>query len=97
MRQSLHNVGQNVELANYTQALYDARELAMERMQAEALEAKAEDRSGVSGQRTATVGPTGTAARRFRRWGAMNLGQSIQSSSPDCREGRGLVPVCPRG
>src|SRR5579883_3310231 len=29
-------VGQNVEMVNYTQALYDARELAMERMQAEA-------------------------------------------------------------
>ena len=29
-------VGQNVEMANFTQALYDARELAMERMQAEA-------------------------------------------------------------
>lgn len=29
-------MGQNVEMANYTQALYDARELAMERMQAEA-------------------------------------------------------------
>ena len=47
MRQSLRNVGQNVELANYTQALYDARELAMERMQAEALEAKAEGIVGV--------------------------------------------------
>ena len=32
---------------NYTQALYDARELAMERMQAEALEAKAEGIVGV--------------------------------------------------
>jgi uncharacterized protein YbjQ (UPF0145 family) len=30
-------VGQNVEMTNYTQALYDARELAMERMQAEAI------------------------------------------------------------
>ncbi|MBA3823130.1 MAG: heavy metal-binding domain-containing protein [Ktedonobacterales bacterium] len=29
-------VGQNIEMANYTQALYDARELAMGRMQAEA-------------------------------------------------------------
>ena len=29
-------VGQNIEMANYTQALYDARELAMARMQAEA-------------------------------------------------------------
>jgi uncharacterized protein YbjQ (UPF0145 family) len=47
MRQSLRNMGQNVELANYTQALYDARELAMERMQAEALEAKAEGIVGV--------------------------------------------------
>ena len=47
MRQSLKNIGQNVELANYTQALYDARELAMERMQAEALEAKAEGIVGV--------------------------------------------------
>ena len=30
-------VGQNIEMTNYTQALYDARELAMERMQAEAI------------------------------------------------------------
>jgi uncharacterized protein YbjQ (UPF0145 family) len=29
-------VGQNIEMANYTQAIYDARELAMARMQAEA-------------------------------------------------------------
>jgi uncharacterized protein YbjQ (UPF0145 family) len=29
-------VGQNVEMANYTQAIYEARELAMSRMQAEA-------------------------------------------------------------
>jgi uncharacterized protein YbjQ (UPF0145 family) len=34
--QWMRQVGQNVELANYTQAVYDARELAMERMQAEA-------------------------------------------------------------
>jgi uncharacterized protein YbjQ (UPF0145 family) len=47
MRQSMRNLGQNVELANYTQALYDARELAMERMQAEALEARAEGIVGV--------------------------------------------------
>jgi len=47
LRQSMRQVGQNVELANYTQALYDARELAMERMQAEALEAKAEGIVGV--------------------------------------------------
>ena len=47
MSQSLRQFGQNVELANFTQALYDARELAMERMQAEALEAKAEGIVGV--------------------------------------------------
>jgi len=40
--QSLGQMGQNVELANFTQALYDARELAMERMQAEAESLQAE-------------------------------------------------------
>src|SRR5947199_8532343 len=35
--QWMRQMGQNVEMANYTQALYDARELAMERMQAEAV------------------------------------------------------------
>ena len=33
---TLGQVGRNVELQNFTQALYDARELAMTRMQAEA-------------------------------------------------------------
>jgi uncharacterized protein YbjQ (UPF0145 family) len=36
MMQSLKQTGKNVELEQYTQALYDARELAMERMQKEA-------------------------------------------------------------
>jgi uncharacterized protein YbjQ (UPF0145 family) len=36
--QTLGSVGQNVELPNFTQALYDARELAMTRMQEEAEE-----------------------------------------------------------
>ena len=39
--------GQNIELPNFTQALYDARELAMERMQTEAEELKAEGIVGV--------------------------------------------------
>jgi uncharacterized protein YbjQ (UPF0145 family) len=39
--------GQNQELANFTQALYDARELAMSRMQAEAEQLKAEGIVGV--------------------------------------------------
>jgi uncharacterized protein YbjQ (UPF0145 family) len=34
--QFFKNAGQNVEMTNFTQALYDARELAMERMQADA-------------------------------------------------------------
>ena len=47
MRQSIKQTGQNVELPNYTQALYDARELAMERMQSEAQELSAEGIVGV--------------------------------------------------
>jgi uncharacterized protein YbjQ (UPF0145 family) len=41
--QTMSSVGKNVELPNYTQALYDARELAMTRMQDEA------NRLGASG------------------------------------------------
>ena len=40
-------VARNVEMPNYTQALYDARELAMARMQAEAEELEAEGIVGV--------------------------------------------------
>jgi uncharacterized protein YbjQ (UPF0145 family) len=43
----LKRVGRNVEMPNFTQALYDARELAMERMQAEAEAAEAEGIVGV--------------------------------------------------
>src|ERR671939_569458 len=38
----LRRVGRNVEMPNFTQALYDARELAMERMQYEAQQVQAE-------------------------------------------------------
>lgn len=47
MFQSFNNLGQNCEMPNFTQALYDARELAMERMQLEAHEDKAEGIVGV--------------------------------------------------
>ncbi len=40
--QSLGQVGRNVEMTNFSQALYDAREIAMERMQHEAIQAEAE-------------------------------------------------------
>ena len=39
--------GRNIELANYTQGLYEARELAMQRMQTEAQELQAEGIVGV--------------------------------------------------
>jgi uncharacterized protein YbjQ (UPF0145 family) len=41
------SVGQNVEMTNFTQGLYDARELAMERMQSEAEQLQAEGIVGV--------------------------------------------------
>jgi uncharacterized protein YbjQ (UPF0145 family) len=47
MLKTLGQVGRNVELPNYTQALYDARELAMQRMQSEAQELKAKGIVGV--------------------------------------------------
>ena len=47
IRQAFKTMGNNVEMANYTQALYDARELAMERMQKEAEEVQAEGIVGV--------------------------------------------------
>ncbi len=52
MFQSMAQTGRNVELANFTQALYDARELAMERMQSEAQEIDAEGIVGVKLQET---------------------------------------------
>jgi uncharacterized protein YbjQ (UPF0145 family) len=42
MWKAMRQIGQNVELPNFTQALYDARELAMERMQREAEHLQAE-------------------------------------------------------
>jgi uncharacterized protein YbjQ (UPF0145 family) len=48
MLASLKQLGRNVEMPNYTQALYQARELAMERMQREADELRA---GGIVGAR----------------------------------------------
>ena len=47
LRTWMRRVGRNVEMPNFTQALYDARELAMERMQAEAEALEAEGVVGV--------------------------------------------------
>ena len=58
---------QNVELTNFTTAMYSAREIAMERMQSAALDAKA---SGVV-QVSVTEGPMPFAphAVAFAAWG----------------------------
>ncbi len=45
--QAMKTVGNNIELPNYTEAIYEARELAMSRMQAEAEEHGAEGVVGV--------------------------------------------------
>jgi uncharacterized protein YbjQ (UPF0145 family) len=47
LRQAFRTMGTNVEMTNYTQALYEARELAMERMQHEAEALQAEGIVGV--------------------------------------------------
>ncbi|MGZ6804206.1 MAG: heavy metal-binding domain-containing protein [Mycobacteriales bacterium] len=70
----LGNLGQNVELTTFTQALYDARELAMARMQAEAEALSAEGIVGVQlhqrnhswGSHTTEFMAIGTAVRPYR-------------------------------
>ena len=57
MLQSLRQAGQNQEMLQFTQGVYEARELALARMQAEAAQARA---SGIVGvlrcQRTIVSG-----------------------------------------
>ncbi|MGH7777902.1 MAG: heavy metal-binding domain-containing protein [Candidatus Dormibacterales bacterium] len=72
--QWISNIGANQELANFTQALYEARELAMERMQAEAEQVKAEgivgvvieEKSHIWGSHTIEFFAVGTAVRALR-------------------------------
>ena len=72
--QAMGNIGQNVELPQFTQALYDARELAMSRMQAEAEQLHAEGIVGVQllshghrwGGHTTEFFAIGTAVRPLR-------------------------------
>ncbi len=71
---ALSNVGRNVEITQFTEALYDARELAMSRMQAEAEQLKAEGIVGVQllslphrwGGHTTEFFAIGTAVRPLR-------------------------------
>jgi uncharacterized protein YbjQ (UPF0145 family) len=72
--QSMGNVGQNVEIPQFTEGLYDARELAMSRMQAEAEALGAEGIVGVQllslphkwGGHTTEFFAIGTAVRPLR-------------------------------
>ncbi|CAG4927512.1 hypothetical protein AXFE_15450 [Acidithrix ferrooxidans] len=74
MFQSMSNFGQNVEIPQFTEALYDARELAMSRMQAEAETLHAEGIVGVQllslphrwGGHTTEFFAIGTAVRPLR-------------------------------
>ena len=71
---AMGNVGRNVEIPKFTEALYDARELAMSRMQAEAEQLKAEGIVGVQllslahkwGGHTTEFFAIGTAVRPLR-------------------------------
>jgi uncharacterized protein YbjQ (UPF0145 family) len=78
MLASLKQIGRNVEMPNFTQALYEARELAMERMQNEADEAQAE---GIVGARI---------IERSHGWGShviefFAIGTAVISVSDDHR------------
>jgi uncharacterized protein YbjQ (UPF0145 family) len=76
MLASLKQVGRNIEMPNFTQALYEARELAMERMQTEADELQSE---GIVGARI---------IERSHGWGShviefFAIGTAVVSTSPD--------------
>ncbi|MGO9198212.1 MAG: heavy metal-binding domain-containing protein [Acidimicrobiales bacterium] len=71
--QALRQAGQNQEMVQFTQGIYEARELALSRMQAEAAAAKASGIVGVSvgvynhvwGEHATEFLATGTAIRRL--------------------------------
>jgi uncharacterized protein YbjQ (UPF0145 family) len=71
--QSLRQAGQNQEMVVFTQGVYEARELALNRMQAEAMQAQSSGIVGVSvsvsnhvwGEHATEFLATGTAVRRL--------------------------------
>ena len=73
MFKAMGNIGQNKEMPNFTQALYEARELAMERMHDEAKKVGAEgivgvqiqEKSHVWGSHTIEFFAMGTAVRKL--------------------------------
>ena len=81
LRQTLSQAGQNAELPIFTQALYDARELAMARMQYE-------------GQQMGADGIVGTRVDDFQYWGEHGIeffatGTAVSRIRPD------VTPVQP--
>jgi uncharacterized protein YbjQ (UPF0145 family) len=83
---TLRQTTQNVELTNFTEALYQARESAMERMQRSAEEMGAEGVVGVQ----VSEGPMEFArhAIRFTAWGT-----SVRRSERDATLGRPRIVV----
>jgi uncharacterized protein YbjQ (UPF0145 family) len=81
-RQMLSNLGQNVELVNFTQAAYDAREIAMSRMQYEGEQVGADGVVGVTVDESAWA--WGEHAIEF-----FAMGTAVSRVHPD------MVPVTP--
>ncbi|MDA8194165.1 MAG: heavy metal-binding domain-containing protein [Thermaerobacter sp.] len=84
MMATLRQVGQNRELTVYTQGLYDARELAMERMQSEGAELRAAGIVGVH------------LHENHHQWGAhvvefFAVGTSVVKFGPSSLQAPGLV------
>ena len=87
LAQSLGQIGRNTELPNYTQALYDARELAMTRMQDEAtrleasgiVEVKLIEKSHMWGSHTIEFLAIGTAVASAEGAAGLPSPQSIIS------------------
>jgi uncharacterized protein YbjQ (UPF0145 family) len=85
LRQFFKTASTNVEMENFTQALYDARELAMERMQHEARKLKAEGIVGVN------------IKEASHGWGShvieyFAVGTAIVTRAPSPSETPGAVP-----
>ena len=98
--QSLRQTGQNQEMLQFTQGVYEARELALARMQAEAAQAQSSGIVGVSvevanhvwGEHATEFLATGTAVRRLAEEHRMpdtspgRRSRSAWTSSPGGRE-----------
>lgn len=85
LRQTLAQVGQNAEMPQFTQALYDARELAMSRMQAE-------------GRQIGADGIVGTTVADHRFWGEhavefLALGTAVNRLRPDAQPVRPQMTI----